>query len=635
MNPGQQQQQQQQQPRGQRKASVACGAYQRRKIANQRNIQHLAETRLVLERYQQLIGGIVAILRADDDGLARDLVNAIRSDTDLSQLAAHVRNVRRDMPNVEHAFSQINFSIEDTEERQSSSGLTDFDGQPDPSLQNGERSTTDRSHGGSPPYPRKKRIRTGRIEDMVNPPVSIPAKPWTTVTDDDDFVSHLISLWFTWAHPWWHWVDEHVLLEAMRNGDVNDPICSPFLVNMILADSCLLDALDENDSLSNTELRDQFYAEALKGLDAADHRTSLLTIVQTMGVQWTYLVTNGQDKHGHTVLHEQHKKSKDLDQWRANIDREGLYSAAELAKIDTCLDNLAWTMFALDTISSMSSGEMSPPPPPSKRRPANDHRGDGPHTEPRETLWLPYPEQKKIKSPFHYQCHFGSFLSLAEAAAKDESMLPQGHTKNDPQIYHAFYKRFEELEKWSLPLPPCMQLGPHATPHVITLHALHYWVMLSMCKEVAAAEAGHASQSKIMSTGGIWHARALNAARAIGNLMLRMYREWGHDHFPVIITQPVSLALFALLDHLHEQASLTAFVSLCYTMHAAARRYMVGKGVMRLLQQTAWDRGIQLPSEVMHLFYTHSIQQPHAYPGAPPEISVDYLLGKWDDFNIK
>jgi hypothetical protein len=88
------------------------------------------------------------------------------------------------------------------------------------------------------PNPRK-RHRTGGIADLMNPPTQVPAKPWTTVTDDDDLVSHLISLWFTWAHQWWHWVDKVLFLEAMRSQDLDNPLCAPYLVNMILADACV------------------------------------------------------------------------------------------------------------------------------------------------------------------------------------------------------------------------------------------------------------------------------------------------------------------------------------------------------------------------------------------------------------
>jgi len=88
-------------------------------------------------------------------------------------------------------------------------------------------------------HERRQRRHTGNIADLINPPIQVPAKPWTTVTTDDDFVSHLISLWFAWAHQWWHWVDKESFLEAMRSQDLNNPLCAPYLVNMILADACV------------------------------------------------------------------------------------------------------------------------------------------------------------------------------------------------------------------------------------------------------------------------------------------------------------------------------------------------------------------------------------------------------------
>lgn len=87
----------------------------------------------------------------------------------------------------------------------------------------------------------RRRRMQGRIQDLVNPILTVPANPWTTVTDDDDLVSHLISLWFTWAHQWWQWVEKESFIEAMRSGNTNSLICTPYLVNMILADACVRD----------------------------------------------------------------------------------------------------------------------------------------------------------------------------------------------------------------------------------------------------------------------------------------------------------------------------------------------------------------------------------------------------------
>ena len=67
----------------------------------------------------------------------------------------------------------------------------------------------------------------------------VPARPWTTVTDDDDFVSHLISLWFTWFQPCFNWIDRDLFMRDMLSGNPRSQYCSPFLVNAILAHACV------------------------------------------------------------------------------------------------------------------------------------------------------------------------------------------------------------------------------------------------------------------------------------------------------------------------------------------------------------------------------------------------------------
>lgn len=84
---------------------------QRRKIANQRNVQDLAETQVDLERHRQLLGGIIATIRVGDEEANRDLVRVIRSGVDLSQVAAHVRNECRANIEIQQAYDNIHFLI--------------------------------------------------------------------------------------------------------------------------------------------------------------------------------------------------------------------------------------------------------------------------------------------------------------------------------------------------------------------------------------------------------------------------------------------------------------------------------------------------------------------------------------------
>ena len=64
--------------------------------------------------------------------------------------------------------------------------------------------------------------------------LQVPAKPWTRVTDSDDMVSHLVSLYFTWGNPCLQVLDQAVFL-AYMNSDTTSAFCTPFLVNCILA----------------------------------------------------------------------------------------------------------------------------------------------------------------------------------------------------------------------------------------------------------------------------------------------------------------------------------------------------------------------------------------------------------------
>jgi hypothetical protein len=92
------------------------------------------------------------------------------------------------------------------------------------------------SQGPSPSY-RRKVMDVNFLCDT--PPIRVPTKPWTTVTDDDDFVSHLMSLYFTWDYPFYAFLDPSVFLKHMISQNPTSDYCSPFLVNAILANACV------------------------------------------------------------------------------------------------------------------------------------------------------------------------------------------------------------------------------------------------------------------------------------------------------------------------------------------------------------------------------------------------------------
>lgn len=91
---------------------------------------------------------------------------------------------------------------------------------------------------GQPPG--SSRLGVMDMRRLVDTPLfSVPASPWTSVTDDNQLVSHLVSLWFTWVAPWLNMIDVHAFIQDMQDGNPDAERCSPFLVNAMLAHACV------------------------------------------------------------------------------------------------------------------------------------------------------------------------------------------------------------------------------------------------------------------------------------------------------------------------------------------------------------------------------------------------------------
>ena len=79
---------------------------------------------------------------------------------------------------------------------------------------------------------------TMRISHVIDQPIfKVPSRPWTSITYDDELVSHLVTLYFTWDHPFVQFLDRDLFLDDMRSGSTS--FCSPFLVHAMLAQAAV------------------------------------------------------------------------------------------------------------------------------------------------------------------------------------------------------------------------------------------------------------------------------------------------------------------------------------------------------------------------------------------------------------
>ena len=92
-------------------------------------------------------------------------------------------------------------------------------------------------------------------ETEDTPTFSVPSQPWTRVTADDAFVSHLISVFLLDLNPYWRHVEEDLFLHDMCSPLEATHYCSPLLVNAICALSCVSKSRSLQSNYSKCLLR--------------------------------------------------------------------------------------------------------------------------------------------------------------------------------------------------------------------------------------------------------------------------------------------------------------------------------------------------------------------------------------------
>lgn len=74
-----------------------------------------------------------------------------------------------------------------------------------------------------------------RDESLDIPLCMLPAAPWTRLTDDDILVSRLVTIFLNYQNTYWRYLEADLFLRAMKLAQTPSDLCSPFLVNAVLA----------------------------------------------------------------------------------------------------------------------------------------------------------------------------------------------------------------------------------------------------------------------------------------------------------------------------------------------------------------------------------------------------------------
>lgn len=146
----------------------------------------------------------------------------------------------------------------------------------------------------------------------------------------------------------------------------------------------------------------------------------------------------------------------------------------------------------------------------------------------------------------------------------------------------------------------------------------------------------------------------LSSARTVSELLEIQRSNWGLDPMPVTNTQFIFQSLFILMDDLDNPESSADFFRLSKGLTFPARRWLLTKGMFRMVQIIARKQHEDLPEDIKRLFndfetkywraedrarissaypvFASSIRQQEDY--IPDDLELDKFLEKWDDQSL-
>ncbi|KAL5333306.1 hypothetical protein BJX70DRAFT_406335 [Aspergillus crustosus] len=528
-------------------------ADQRRKTPQKRKLENF-------KRSEDILNRLVECIRVSHESKVVQLVSLIRSHPPMPELQAWLKE---------------NFSRSDFEK---SPELRDIE-------QSISRSNDEADEEETAPRAQRRMLDLKRLAD--SPVYHVPAKPWTTVTDDDALVSHLISLYFTWTHPFFSWMDREVFIRDMQKGDLQSPYCTPFLVNAMLAQASLDSEFSEvytvpNDPFSRGE---QFYNEAYRLFEEGGPEPPTdLPSIQALMVLFVRLVLMGKDRKGWAFLSLACQAAESYTPIRPADDEE--------ARIAERIAN--WTVWGNHSQAGTAAASlMKHIPVQIPRRP----RVPITHHDPAD-VWSPYPRGID-PVPGHHVCVFNSWCDLCCIAITISGTLYAGENGvPDSEGIPFLNDAYLQLQGWYNNLPSCMYVETAGVPHILGPHLFYHTTIIQIywfLQSYYTKQGQHESAASARETSHI-HARRIAQ-------LIDIHRErWGIDRMAPCTIQWVTTALFALIGALDSAENRTAFTELATLSRAFSRRFPLGKGIMRMLQITAREMKVSLLEETDALF---------------------------------
>ncbi|KAF2499221.1 hypothetical protein BU16DRAFT_263766 [Lophium mytilinum] len=322
----------------------------------------------------------------------------------------------------------------------------------------------------------------GRALDAHTPLVN--QQPWTSVSNDFEFIEHLLSLYFSWQHSFFQSFPEKLFREDLVTGGTR--YCSRLLVNALCATGCLLSRRPEarRDPNDPKTAGLDFFDEAVRLLN--ETRTSSIPTIAAL-----YLLCHVEGNRGQLgslwmYSGRSFRMALDINMHLRSDKSTSDQLSAVTSKEEAARIHAFWGCFIADQVTSFTLGRLP-------QIPINAITIELPpiDDEVDQETWLAY----DISSRKRVGARSTTFNQVAALSKIVNSTLHMFFAPAQILSGTTLLDEYNKYLQWFSRLPDLVSSIDDAPPHILCLHMYYHAAVLLLFRPFLKAQFTHSDVS--------------------------------------------------------------------------------------------------------------------------------------------
>ncbi|RAK71240.1 putative C6 transcription factor [Aspergillus fijiensis CBS 313.89] len=522
----------------------------RRKVAVRR-------TQGELQHYKGLLASLFNKIRDADEAETYKILEAIRCN-EFEDIATALEGL--ELPSTEESSSDSSSSSEDSESEESEEAEDDSES---------PKELSD---------PEKTMRLT--IERLCDTPLYQVPSYWTYYDADDFAVSHLVSLYFTWDHPFSQILDQDSFLF-----DMGDPhFCTSLLVSSILAVAATYSDYPKICAIRGIDsTRGQNFFEEAERLWKAERGRPTLANIQAVTLMSRFLQFQGQRQASWLMLKQAVQLAKDIGLFHSPRRHWGSDMPAKTRHVYAVA---AWGLYIMNSEMSFERGK-APDLEPPWCYPDTAYDND------KGVVWSAYPRFKEDDFqdlPAQLGATFNRTILLAKIAVRIQEFLfieSWGMSKSEIEASANDLMTQLQVVKEGL---PASEVEQRELPHVLLVHIKYHHTVLLFFEHLWDHQLVEATPEQARSY-------RLEPAKKVVEYLGVFEARFGLRRVPRQMLEPANRSLLALLVFVEDEESWEPIIDLCRFMAACSTRFVLAEQMCLQFERLIKASNAVLPQE--------------------------------------